>query len=147
VVSLPLSAHAPFGEISVDPQACTLCLACTGVCPTRALLAGNETPQLNFIEDHCVQCGLCEQTCPENAIRRHPRYLFDEERRRSRRELHAEAPFRCISCGKAFATQRMIEHMQEKLMGHWMFGNDRALRRLKMCEDCRIKDIWDEQGR
>ena len=143
---LPLFAQAPFGEISVDPQTCTLCLACTGVCPTHALLAGNESPQLNFIEDHCVQCGLCEQTCPENAIRRHPRYLFDEDRRRSRRLLYAEAPFHCITCGKPFATQRVIERMQEKLAGHWMFGNERAMRRLKMCEDCRIKDLWDEQG-
>jgi len=145
-VTLPLFTQAPFGEISVDPQTCTLCLACTGVCPTRALLAGNDTPQLNFIEDHCVQCGLCEQTCPENAIRRHPRYLFDEERRRSRRTLYAEAPFHCISCGKPFATQSVIDRMQEKLAEHWMFGNERALRRLKMCEDCRIKDLWDEQG-
>ena len=143
---LPLSAQAPFGEISVDPQACTLCLACTGVCPTRALLAGTDVPQVNFIEDHCVQCGLCEQTCPENAIRRHPRYLFDEEQRRSRRVLHAEAPFLCISCGKPFATQAMIERMQEKLAGHWMFGKEREMQRLKMCEDCRIRDLWDEQG-
>lgn len=143
---LSLFTQAPYGEISVDPQACTLCLACTGVCPTRALIAGDDMPQLNFIEDHCVQCGLCEQTCPENAIRRHPRYLFDEEQRRSRRLLHAEEPFHCISCGKPFATQAMIERMQEKLAGHWMFGNERELQRLKMCEDCRIRDLWDEQG-
>ncbi len=144
--TLPLYSQAPFGEIRVDPLACTLCLACTGVCPTRALLSGNESPQLNFIEDYCVQCGLCEQTCPENAIRRHPRYLFDEEARRARRTLYAEAPFHCISCGKPFATQRIIDRMQERLSGHWMFGNERALRRLKMCDDCRIKDLWDEQG-
>ena len=144
-VALPLSAQAPFGEIQVDPQTCTLCLACTGVCPTRALLAGNESPQLNFIEDHCVQCGLCEQTCPEHAIRRQQRYLFDSEQRRCRRILYTEAPFCCVSCGKPFATQRVIDRMQEKLAGHWMFGNERALRRLTMCEDCRIKDLWDEQ--
>lgn len=145
-IVLPLFAQAPFGEISVDPQACTLCLACSGVCPTQALLSGSDKPQLSFIEDHCVQCGLCEQTCPENAIRRHPRYLFDEERRRSRRELYTEAPFYCISCGKPFATQHMIEHMQAKLANHWMFGNERARQRLEMCEDCRVRDLWDEQG-
>lgn len=145
-VALPLFASAPFGDISVDPQACTLCLACTGVCPMRALLGGNELPQLFFIEDLCVQCGLCEQTCPENAITRQPRYLFDNEQRRARRLLYEEAPFHCVSCGKAFATRHVIERMQEKLAGHWMFGNERALRRLQMCEDCRINDLWDEQG-
>ena len=145
-VTLSLSQSAPFGEISVDQSACTLCLACTGVCPTRALLAGNELPQLFFIEDHCVQCGLCEQTCPEHAITRQPRYLFDNEQRRARRLMYEEAPFHCVSCGKPFATMHVIERMQEKLAGHWMFGNERALRRLQMCEDCRINDLWDEQG-
>lgn len=144
-LTLPLASSAPFGEINVDQATCTLCLACTGVCPTGALLAGNESPQLNFIEDLCVQCGLCEQTCPESAIHCHPRYLFDSERRRGRRVLYAEAPFHCISCGKPFATRRVIEHMQEKLTGHWMFGTERAVRRLQMCEDCRVADLWDEQ--
>jgi ferredoxin len=143
---LELSEGAPFGEILVDPQRCTLCMACTGACPTGALLAGNESPQLKFIEENCVQCGLCEQTCPENAISRAQRYLFDTERRRARRLLYEEAPFHCISCGKPFATRRVIENMQDKLAGHWMFGDERALRRLQMCEDCRIGDMWDEQG-
>jgi len=143
---LELSERAPFGEILVDPQRCTLCMACTGSCPTGALLAGNESPQLKFIEENCVQCGLCEQTCPENAISRSQRYLFDTERRRARRLLYEEAPFHCISCGKPFATRRVIENMQDKLAGHWMFGNERAVRRLQMCEDCRVSDMWDEQG-
>lgn len=142
---LPLAANAPFGEIAVDPQTCTLCLACTSACPTGALLAGNETPQLKFIEDNCVQCGLCEQTCPENAISREQHYLFDNDRRRARRLLYEEAPFHCIRCGKPFATRRLIEHMQARLTGHWMFDNDRSLRRLKMCEVCRIGDIWEEE--
>ncbi len=143
---LALSERAPFGEIHVDAQRCTLCMACTGACPTGALLAGNESPQLKFIEEHCVQCGLCEQTCPETAISREQRYLFDTERRRTRRLLYEEAPFHCISCGKPFATRRVIENIQNKLEGHWMFDNDRAIRRLQMCEDCRINDMWDEQG-
>lgn len=144
-VSLTLYPEAPFGEVRVDAQACTLCFACTGVCPTGALLSGNETPQLNFIEDSCVQCGLCEQTCPENAIRLQPRYLFDSERRRARRQLYAEEAFCCIKCGKPFATQHMIDTMLSRLGGHWMFSNPRALERLKMCEDCRVADLWEEQ--
>lgn len=146
-VALPLSAQAPFGEIGVNAQTCTLCLACTGACPTGALLTGSESPQLKFIEDNCVQCGLCELTCPEQAITRTQRYLFDSETRRSRRVLHEEPAFHCVSCGKPFATRRIIEQMQAKLTGHWMFGNERAMRRLQMCEDCRINDLWEEQGK
>ncbi|MFP3873635.1 MAG: 4Fe-4S binding protein [Thiohalophilus sp.] len=144
---LPLPDQAPFGEVQVDAGACTLCMACTGVCPTGALLAGNERPQLKFIENNCVQCGLCEQTCPESAITRRQRYLFDGEARGARRLLYEEAPFHCVECGKPFATRQMIEHMRDKLTGHWMFDNDRALRRLSMCEDCRIADMWQEEQR
>ena len=37
--------------------------------------------------------------------------------------------------------------MQAQLSGHWMFEDEKALRRLKMCEDCRVKDIFEsEQG-
>ena len=31
--------------------------------------------------------------------------------------------------------------MQEKLKDHYMFDSERALNRLKMCEDCRVVDI------
>ncbi|MGD8407516.1 MAG: 4Fe-4S binding protein [Thiohalophilus sp.] len=144
---LALSAQAPFGEVRVNTQACTLCMACTGVCPTGALLAGNELPQLKFIENNCVQCGLCEQTCPESAITRHQQYRFESEARRARRVLHEEEPYHCVACGKPFATRQMVEHMRGKLAGHWMFDNDRALRRLSMCEDCRVADMWDEEHR
>jgi len=30
-----------------------------------------------------------------------------------------------------------------RLEGHWMFKDDTAKRRLKMCEDCRVKDIFE----
>lgn len=145
--TLSLPEQAPFGEIHVNAGDCTLCMACTGVCPTGALLAGNELPQLKFIEHNCVQCGLCEQTCPESAITRQQRYLFEGEARRARRVLYEQEPFHCAQCGKPFATRQMIEHMRDKLTGHWMFDNDRALRRLSMCEDCRITDMWQEEHR
>jgi hypothetical protein len=31
--------------------------------------------------------------------------------------------------------------MQEKLKDHHMFGSERALDRLKMCDNCRVVDI------
>jgi len=144
--TLELPPTAPFGEILINREACTLCLSCTGVCPTKALAAGGDSPRLSFIEDLCVQCGLCEKTCPEHAIQRHQRYLFDEEHRRSRRELNSESAFCCIRCGKPFATRQLIKHMQARLAGHWMYDNTRAQQRLQMCEDCRIADLWDEQN-
>ena len=121
-------------------------MSCDSVCPVGAVLDGVDKPQLNFIEDLCVQCGLCEQACPENAIELNARFLFDNEVVRKPRLLHEEAIFHCISCNKGFATQTMIDTMTEKLKDHHMFQGA-ALERLKMCEDCRVKAMFkDEQG-
>jgi ferredoxin len=63
--SVALAADAPYGAVVVDKQKCTLCLACVGACPEGALLDAKDKPQLKFIERNCVQCGLCEKTCPK----------------------------------------------------------------------------------
>lgn len=143
---LPLPAGAPFGAVTVNAEACTLCQACTGVCPTGALPDNPEKPMLRFTESACVQCGLCAATCPEDAITLTPQLDFAAWDA-PRRILHEEPPFCCISCGAAFATRSGITRVQEKLAGHWMFsGNDGAqrLRVLEMCEDCRVEEIVNQ---
>ena len=139
-----LPAGAPFGEIVVDQQACTLCMACVQVCPTRALSDGGDMPRLSFTEDVCVQCGLCAQACPEEAIALTPRFLFDWEERRAPRVLNEEEPFNCIRCGTPFATHSVIDRMLDKLGSHHMFQSEEALRRLKMCGECRVVDMFSE---
>jgi NAD-dependent dihydropyrimidine dehydrogenase PreA subunit len=118
-------------------------MACVSQCPGKALEAGGEQPQLTFIEENCVQCAMCARTCPEDAIAPSPRYLYDPEKRRARRLLKEEEPFRCIACGKPFATRSMIEQMTKKLRAHPMFQGD-ALKRLQMCEDCRVRAMFDD---
>ena len=142
-----LPAHAPFGRIEVDPGACTLCMACVAVCPAGAVLAAGDRPRLDFVEQNCVQCGLCAGSCPEDAITLEARLLFDREQRAARRVLNEDAPFACVSCGKVFGTTRTVERMLEKLAGHWMFHDKpEQLRRLRMCEDCRVKDMFRDGG-
>lgn len=142
----PLPAGSPFGQIVVDTGACTLCMACVSTCPSGALLDGQESPALRMIEANCVQCGLCEQACPETAIGLEPRYLRDSVVARQIRTLHEETPFHCIICHTPFATHRIIDTMVGKLSGHWMFGDEKAVRRLKMCADCRVKDIFTTES-
>ena len=139
--SAPLPPGAPMGQVLVDRAACTLCLACVSVCPANALGDGGDRPALRFFEVNCLQCGLCETACPENAIRLANRILFDPDRRRLPQTLNEEAPFLCVSCGKPFATKSAIEHILGKLQGHWMFPDAQSKQRLKMCEDCRVKDM------
>ena len=140
-IALP-AAGSPWGSVAVDTGRCTLCLACVGACPAGALLDNPERPQLRFVEKNCVQCGLCEVTCPEDAITLQPRlWLADEGRaRRQPRVLHEVEPYRCVRCGKPFGTRKAIELMLGKLAGHAMFQGE-AAERLKMCGDCRVIDI------
>jgi ferredoxin len=141
VKEISLDITTAFGEIQVDKQACTLCMSCVSVCPMGALVDGVDKPQLNFIEDLCVQCGMCDQACPENAISLKPVYRFDRDEARQKRILNEEAVFHCVSCQKPFATQKMIDTMMEKLKDHPMFQGD-AIERLKLCEDCRVKAMF-----
>jgi ferredoxin len=144
--SVELPASAPFGEVRVDTQACTLCMGCVSVCPTHALQDGRGLPQLNFREWSCVQCGLCERACPESAITLNARLLYEVEEREKPRLLHEEQPVCCISCGKPFATQSMLDVLNRKLADHWMFQTEEARRRMLMCEDCRVRNMFSAEG-
>ena len=87
----------------------------------------------------CVQCGLCETTCPEDAITLVPRLLTTAARKEARVLAQAQ-PFACIRCGKPFGTLKGIEAMTAKLAGHSMVQGA-AADRLKMCGDCRVIDL------
>jgi ferredoxin len=143
--TVALPAGAPFGQVRVDPGACTLCMSCVAVCPTSALREGQGLPQLNFVERSCIQCGACEKACPEDAVSLETRFLYDDKARGAQRLLHEEQPLCCISCGKPFATRSMLKVMAKKLEGHWMFQSEADRRRLEMCEDCRVKDLMRTQ--
>ncbi len=136
-------AGAPYGEVVVDTAKCTLCMSCAALCPARALEDGGDTPALRFTEQRCVQCGLCQQACPEGAIKLVARFDLDRERRQGCRDLNREQPFECITCGKPFATKAVVEKMTTALAGHSAFAGD-AIQRLKMCEDCRVKDMFTD---
>ena len=143
-----LGAGAPYGQVLVNKQTCTLCMACVGACPESALVDGRDQPMLKFIERNCVQCGLCEKTCPENAITLAPRLLLTPQAKQEVMLNEAE-PFNCVRCGKPFGTRQMVDNMLGKLTGHSMFAGAGAtgskLRRLQMCGDCRVVDMMENK--
>jgi len=142
---IKLGAGAPYGQVLVDKQTCTLCMACVGACPESALVDGRDQPMLKFIERNCVQCGLCEKTCPENAITLAPRLLLAPQAKQEVTLNEAE-PFNCVRCGKPFGTRQMVDNMLGKLTGHSMFAGGGALRRLQMCADCRVVDMMENKS-
>ena len=138
---VPMPALAPFGAAEVAAEGCTLCLACTMVCPTGAFSANPDAPQLRFLEEACVQCGLCAATCPEKVIALSPRLNFAEAAAQPRM-VKQEEPFRCTRCAKPFGTRSSIERVKSRLAagGHWMFTDPARLALLDLCEDCRAAE-------
>jgi ferredoxin len=143
-----LAAGAAFGGLDYNAEACTLCLACVGACPTGALSDNPDRPMLRFTESLCVQCGLCVATCPEDAIvGLEPRLDFPAWDA-PRQILKEEEPFHCVSCAKPFGTRASVERVTAKLRDrHWMFSGNEGqarLRVLMMCEDCRVEAVVNE---
>ncbi|QDF68385.1 4Fe-4S ferredoxin [Shewanella sp. SNU WT4] len=142
VVSIVPMANIPFGQVNVNLEKCTLCVSCVAICPTQALRDGGDMPALRFTEQDCVQCGLCEAACPENAISLTAQINFNSDSRQTLKTIKEEAPFECIRCGSAFATQSMVHRMLDMVGAHSAFSAN--IERLKMCGDCRVKDMFED---
>jgi ferredoxin len=139
LIALPANG-SPLGGLAIDKDTCTLCLACVGACPAAALQDNPQAPQLRFIEKNCVQCGLCVKTCPEKSLALVPQLRLGSARAQAV-VLNEAQPYACVRCGKPFGTQKGIEAMLGRLVGHSMFQGA-ALERMKMCGDCRVIDIY-----
>lgn len=136
IIALP--DGAPYGRISIDTDGCTMCLACVSACPMAAIRDNPDLPQVRFIEQDCVQCGLCRTTCPERVITLEPRFNLTNDAM-TPVVLNEEEPAECTRCGKAFGTKSSIERIVAQLAGkHSMFQSEDAQNLIRMCDDCRI---------
>ena len=145
-VSVALEPGDPYGTIEVDSDKCTLCLACVSQCPTGALNDRSDRPEINIVENACVQCGLCSNTCPEQAITLKPQLSFGKQIL-EQSSLHGEDPFECVECGRPFGVKSTIERIIEKLEGnHWMYTNSDNTKLVKMCDDCRVNAQYHDEN-
>ncbi|MCP4615609.1 MAG: 4Fe-4S dicluster domain-containing protein [Bradyrhizobium sp.] len=144
VIALP--EGAPLGAVNVDVEGCTLCLSCVSACPTGALLDDPDRPALKFVEDACVQCGLCKATCPEKVITLQPQIDFRPSRATARL-IKEEEPALCIRCSKPFGVKSTIEKVAAKLEGrHWMYpATASRAQAIRMCADCRVITMSEQQ--
>lgn len=137
VAQVELPTGACFGEVRVDRQRCTLCMACANLCPTGALSSDTHgTPRLLFAEDACVQCGLCERGCPEQAITLHARLRPQASQRGATRVLNEDALLPCNACGTLFISRKLLQSSFERLKDHPVLAQG-GRERLMMCPSCR----------
>lgn len=58
------------GKPVVDHQKCQLCRTCINQCPTQALFTPVlEADKVFFCPERCLFCTICEEVCPQGAIR------------------------------------------------------------------------------
>jgi tetrathionate reductase subunit B len=130
-----LQAEAPFGEVEVDPDLCTMCGACSRVCPTEALSYDVEEGELSFRTADCVGCGLCEQACPERAVKLDPRARTGAALL-ERRPLISNDPVACRNCGKPHITKRLLEHSR-RVLSRSKSPLTGSTQQIDLCPDCR----------
>ncbi|RZN40161.1 MAG: 4Fe-4S dicluster domain-containing protein [Methanophagales archaeon ANME-1-THS] len=127
----------PFADIVINAR-CTLCNACVNLCPTKAL--GKEVNAIEFSYRHCIACGLCEQACPEDALKL--RRVLDFSRlveRKSMKLIEAEL-MACARCGKLFMPRSAFERMTALIKeggGEGELTLEERLEMLSYCEKCR----------
>lgn len=55
-------------EVVRNEERCTMCGACTAICPTGALYVQRPGMEVLFNGDNCVLCQLCVRVCPVRAM-------------------------------------------------------------------------------
>lgn len=128
-----------YGKIEVNPNTCTLCLSCVGACNVGALIADSKENALKFNASLCTTCGYCEVSCAEkdtiklvrSGMEFCPSYF--EYKIMAKDEL-----FKCIECGKEFATQKAVEKIAN-LMKPKFLGDEAKIKTLYCCADCKAK--------
>ncbi len=139
---VPLPHGATWGAVLVA-DGCTLCFSCVGVCPTQALQAGGDRPQLRFSETRCVQCGLCANACPEKVITLEPRWNPAAEANQAV-VLREDQPHHCPRCGVLVGPRAAVLKIQQALVAHPLLTGNADL--LLLCADCRVKAQFEESS-
>lgn len=134
-----------YGEVLIDTNSCTLCLSCVGACNVGALVADNSTNSIRFNPSLCTACGYCETNCAEkDTLEFRPSGIALNKGFTEYKELAHDELFKCIECGKEFATTKAIERIAS-VMKPVFADNPDKLKTLYCCADCKAKLMFVAQ--
>lgn len=125
----------PFGEVAVETEGCTLCGACSRVCPSAALEFHGTQGRLDFKGIDCIECGLCEQACPEHVLTLTPG-LNLEVTIFQRKTLVEDEVVACDNCGAPHIPKRLLEHAR-KILSSAHETLSASTHQIGLCPSCR----------
>lgn len=136
-----------FGRMNVN-DACTLTPTCSTLCPTDAIR--RKEGDLQFNHEHCVNCGLCEEGCPETAITMETGLdlsLLPENRDgESWMTVHEGEMLECAQCGEEFTSKASAEKIAGEV-GDLVSGiAPEGENVFEYCGDCRAKLLYESGG-
>ena len=136
-----------FGWMEVA-DACNLTPTCSTLCPTEAIRRTDDA-DLEFNHERCVNCGLCENGCPETAITMHdgldlsrlPENRTGDEP--SWERVYDGEMLECVRCGTAFTSAGTASAIEESV-GDLVEGiapeSEHSI--FEYCGDCRSALVY-----
>lgn len=134
-----------YGKVSIDESTCTLCLSCVGACNVGALIADESDNSIKFNASLCTTCGYCVQSCAEKETIFLERGEIELKKEYFKYQtLAKDELFKCIECGKEFATTKSILKIANMMTP--LFGNDTdRIKTLYCCSECKAKVMIQKQ--
>lgn len=128
-----------YAKIRINEETCTLCLSCVGACNVDALVADTKDNSIKFNPSLCTACGYCTMSCAEKdtifidrgEIELNPSFY-------SYTTLAKDELFKCIECGKEFATTKAVQKVAN-MMAPMFKGDEFKTKMLYCCPDCKAK--------
>ncbi|MDY6965753.1 MAG: 4Fe-4S binding protein [Halobacteriota archaeon] len=136
--TVKIDEKIPFRDVFID-ESCTICDACKGICKTEALR--KDMDRINFAYGYCIACGLCEEICPEDAIKLSSVLDFAKllDLEGESESLVESEMVECKKCGRPYITRSALDRMSDIIgeTGGGEFSVEGHLDLLGYCEDCR----------
>ena len=130
-----------YTDLKIDSNACTLCMSCVESCNTKALIHSKDNFELLLNPSLCTACGLCVDICPESVIKMPLSGMRLENSFFTYNTKAKDEPFKCVECGKIFASAKSIKKVQNMMFP--IFGSDEIKQKsILCCSDCKVRIMF-----